>query len=192
MRLAPLAPNCSSPAPRSRNKAIVALRALWTLPTNLVGHGLGRLLCRTPPEFVEGPAARGFLYRLPKSIPGIGAIALGSAILYDPRFVRGPKARSIIAHELAHTRQHDRLGPLYLPMHIACQVISVLLSVVSRRRSYSLVHGYNPLEQRWICLGVGHIDSLAKGTLMGGDKTEAFFEKFGLGESTWRSLEIGA
>ncbi|MFK8001858.1 MAG: hypothetical protein AB8H86_19845 [Polyangiales bacterium] len=170
----------------------MALRALWTLPTNLVGHGLGRLLCRTPPKLVEGPAARGSLYRLPKGVPGIGAIALGSAILYDPRFVHGRKARSIITHELAHTRQHDCLGPLYLPMHIVCQGISVLLSVVTRRRSYSLVHGYNPLEQRWICLGVGHIDGLAHGTLMSPDEAEAFFDKFGLGQSAWRSLGVDA
>lgn len=138
---------------------------------------------------MDGPAARGYLYKLPESIPGVGAIALGSAILYDPRFVHGPKARAIIAHELAHTRQHDGLGPLYLPAHIVCQVISALLSVVSRRRSYSLVHGYNPLEQRWICLGVGHIDGLAKGTLLSPGEEEAFFERFGLGEREWRALE---
>lgn len=187
LHLTPLAPRWSWPKARSQNLGVAAIRALWTLPTNLIGHGLGRLLCRTPVR-IEGPAARGYLYRLPAGFPGLGAIALGSAILYDPRFVNGAKARSIIAHELAHTRQHDRLGPFYLPAHILCQVLSALLSALSRRRSYSRVHGFNPLEQRWICLGVGHIRGLEEGTLMSPEDTERYFREFGLGADDWRAL----
>jgi hypothetical protein len=63
-------------------------------------------------------------------------------------------ARLILAHELAHTRQHDWLGPLYLPLHILAQLTSAILSLGGRPR-VSRVHDHNPLEQTFICLSVG-------------------------------------
>ena len=62
--------------------------------------------------------------------------------------------------------------------------------MLSRRRSYSLVHGFNPLEQSWICLGVGHIDDLAEGTLMSAEDTETFFGEFGLSANKWNALTL--
>ena len=62
--------------------------------------------------------------------------------------------RLTLAHELAHTRQHDRLGPLYLPMHILAQAVSALLSL-GGRPIVSRVHDRNPLEQTFICISAG-------------------------------------
>jgi hypothetical protein len=63
-------------------------------------------------------------------------------------------ARLTLAHELAHTRQHDVLGPLYLPLHALAQVASAALSL-GRPPVVSRVHDRNPLEQTLICLSAG-------------------------------------
>lgn len=60
-------------------------------------------------------------------------------------------ARLTLAHELAHTRQHDRLGPLYLPLHILAQATSAVLSL-GRPPVVSRVHDRNPLEQTFIAV----------------------------------------
>ena len=64
------------------------------------------------------------------------------------------RSRLTLAHELAHTRQHDWLGPLYLPLHILAQATSALLSL-GRPVVVSRVHDRNPLEQTFICLSAG-------------------------------------
>ena len=57
-------------------------------------------------------------------------MTIGHAILHRPGVLDGPStaSRLTLAHELAHTRQHDRLGPLYLPLHILSQAASALLT----------------------------------------------------------------
>jgi hypothetical protein len=133
-------------------------RALWTLPTNLVGHAAGLLASGQLPRRVGGPAAVGWLYPLRPGplLDWIGAVTLGHAILYRRGMLDGEalSARLTLAHELAHTRQHDVLGPFYLPLHALAQLISALLSVRARP-VVSRVHDHNPLEQTLICISAG-------------------------------------
>jgi len=146
------------PRRRSRRALTRLLRALWTLPTNAVGHAAGWLVSGRRPRSVGGPAARGWLYPIRGGIglDWVVAVTLGNAILHCPGVLDRPgdlRARLTLAHELAHTRQHDRLGPLYLPLHIAAQAISAVISFATRRPPMvSRVHDYNPLEQTLICL----------------------------------------
>jgi len=141
--------------PRSRAAWVRALRGIWTFPTNLLGHLIGLAVAGRRPRRAGGPAAVGWLYPIR---PGIGldwvvAVTIGQAILYSRGVLDGPSlpARLTLAHELAHTRQHDRLGPLYLPLHILAQATSALLSL-GRPVVFSRVHDRNPLEQRWISI----------------------------------------
>jgi hypothetical protein len=135
-----------------------AARGLWTLPTNLLGHAAGLLVSGRLPRRVSGPAAVGWLYPIRRGLglDWVGAITLGHAILHRPGMLDGPSltARLTLAHELAHTRQHDVLGPLYLPLHALAQVASAALSL-GRPPVVSRVHDRNPLEQTLICLSAG-------------------------------------
>jgi len=143
------------PAPRSRALAVRLLRAAWTLPTNLIGHLAGRLVSGRAGTRVGGPAARGWLYPIRDGIglDWVGAVTIGHAILHRPGLLDTGTlpARLTLAHELAHTRQHDRLGPLYLPLHILAQATSALLSL-GRPVAFSRVHDRNPLEQTLIAI----------------------------------------
>lgn len=180
MKLSPLSPRCFWPAPRSKALPLRILRFLWTTPTNLLGHLLGWGLSRQKPHYFEGPAAYGWFYPLPHFLAPMGAVAIGHAILYHPDFLTKHDASSIMAHELAHTRQHEWLGPFYLPAHILCQAVSLFLCLCARKVVYSPVHDFNPLEQTWICLGVGHVSTLAQGRLFTEAEREAFLALFGL------------
>jgi hypothetical protein len=146
------------PRPRSRALAVRALRALWTLPTNLLGHLAGVVVSGGRGRQVGGPAARARVYRIRPGLglDWVGAVTLGHAILARPGLLDGPSlhARLTLAHELAHTRQHDWLGPLYLPLHVLAQSASAALSV-GGRPVVSRVHDRNPLEQTFICIGAG-------------------------------------
>jgi hypothetical protein len=160
-----LAPRVSLPRPRRRLVAPLRwLRALWLLPTNVIGHAAGVLVSGGLPRRVGGPAAGAWLYAIRPGVglDWVGAVTLGHAILYRPGIFDGRAGRMILAHELAHTRQHDVLGPLYLPLHILCQWTSALLSLGSGRR-HSRVHDHNPLEQTFICLGASAYGPLARG-----------------------------
>ena len=139
---------CLPPA-RSQRILVRFVRALWTLPTNLVGHALGLLLTAAMPERIGGPAASASLYRLRSSAlaRALGAIAIGNVILAENQFVSGPRGRWVLAHELSHTRQHAWLGPIYLPIHIVLQLISALASVIRPVASFPPQHAYNPLER---------------------------------------------
>jgi hypothetical protein len=146
------------PRPRSRALAARTLRALWTLPTNLVGHLAGLVVSGGRPRRVGGPAARAWVYAIRPGLglDWVGAVTLGHAILARPGLLDGPSlhARLTLAHELAHTRQHDWLGPLYLPLHVLAQSASAVLSL-GGRAIVSRVHDRNPLEQTFICIGAG-------------------------------------
>lgn len=143
------------PPPRSRAPWLRLLRGLWTLPTNLLGHLAGLLVSGRRPQRVGGPAAGGWLYAIRDGIglDWVGAVTLGHAILHRPGLLDTGTlpARLTLAHELAHTRQHDRLGPLYLPLHILAQTASALLSI-GRTVMFTRVHDRNPLEQSWIAI----------------------------------------
>jgi hypothetical protein len=146
------------PRPRSRHPAVVAARWIWTLPTNILGHAAGLLVSGRLPRRVGGPAAVGWLYPIRDGVglDWVGAVTLGHAILHRRGMLEGTRLpqRLTLAHELAHTRQHDWLGPLYLPLHVLAQAISAALSVVGRP-VVSRVHDHNPLEQTFICIAAG-------------------------------------
>jgi hypothetical protein len=111
-------------------------------------------------------------------VPGlswVGGITLGHAILLAPKYCGdGVHARLVLAHELAHTRQHDVLGPLYLPLHLVAQIASALAWVVAPVEGSDPVHAHNALEQRWLFLGHSAIDELARGERMSGDERDHF------------------
>ena len=155
------------------------MRALWTLPTNAVGHLAGWIVSGARPRRVGGPAGVGWLYPIRPGIglDWVGAVTLGNAILYRRGVLDGNsiRARLTLAHELAHTRQHDWLGPLYLPLHIAAQAVSALLSL-GRRPRFSRLHDHNPLEQTFICLSAGAVD----GAALAPEDTEAYLTAFGV------------
>jgi hypothetical protein len=146
------------PRPRSAAWPARALRALWTLPTNVLGHVAGVAVSGGPGRRVGGRAARARVYLIRRGLglDWVGAVTLGHAILARPGVCDGddPQSRLTLAHELAHTRQHDWLGPLYLPLHILAQTVSAVLSLRGRPR-VSRVHDDNPLEQTFICLAAG-------------------------------------
>ena len=161
-----LQPNVTIPAPRPRLPAPLRwLWALWTLPTNLVGHAAGLLVSGRLPARVVGPAARAWLYpiRSGLGLDWVGGVTLGHAILFRPGLFDGRLGRFILAHELAHTRQHDWLGPAYLPLHILAQATSALISLFAPHPPWSRVHDHNPLEQTFICLGASAYGPLARG-----------------------------
>jgi hypothetical protein len=170
------------PRPRSRHPLVALLRAVWTAPTNIVGHAAGLLVSGRAPRRVGGPAAVGWLYRIRPGLglDWVGAVTLGHAILYRPGMLEGGSlsARLTLAHELAHTRQHDWLGPLYLPLHLLAQAVSAILSWRRGRPVVSRVHDRNPLEQTFICIAAG----ATRGPLplSDGHDTEGFLAAFGV------------
>jgi hypothetical protein len=83
--------------------------------------------------------------------------------------LEGIAGRWTLAHELAHTRQHDFLGPLYLPLHGLMQLISTILSWIRPIRGYAPTHGYNPLERGFIAVPY---DYLVSGELLTEDSHE--------------------
>lgn len=118
-----------------------------------------------------------YLYRLPPGrLKGLGAIALGHAIVVEPEFMRGREAW-VLAHELSHARQHDWLGPLYLPLHLCLQLLSVLASFLRPVRGYPPQHAYNPLERAFLCVP---FDVLAAGAPPTGPLARELLAAFGL------------
>jgi hypothetical protein len=171
-----------TPAPRARHAWVRVLRGLWTLPTNLIGHAVGLLVSGGRGlRRIGGPAAAAVLYpcRLRCSWH-FGAVTLGHAIIYRPPLVEGIGGRLLLAHELAHTRQHDVLGPLYLPAHLLAQLISALVFFASRGRSGDPVHAHNPLEQRWLCLGFDAYQALLRGEGLDMAERERLLQSFGV------------
>lgn len=137
------------PPGRSARAATRIVRALWTLPTNLVGHVLGLLVTRSLPKTIGGPAARASVYVLSSSriTRTLGAIAIGNVIFAETEFIAAPRGSWILAHELSHTRQHAWLGPFYLPIHFAFQVLSAIVATIRPLPNFPPQHAYNPLER---------------------------------------------
>jgi hypothetical protein len=167
------------PRPRSRAWPARVVRAAWTLPTNLLGHLAGLIVSGGRGRRVGGGAARAWVYAIRPGLglDWVGAVTLGHAILARPGMLDGADlhARLTLAHELAHTRQHDWLGPLYLPLHILSQATSAALSL-GRNPVVSRVHDHNPLEQTFICLAAG----ATRPPLPGGLDVEVFLAAFGV------------
>jgi len=139
----------SVPRPRSRFLPLLLARWVWTLPTNLIGHALGCLACRCPPRRLKGPAGTAWLYLLPQGswFRRLGAVAVGHVVLAERSFVSGDRGRWVLAHEMSHTRQHDWLGPAYLPLHALFQVASIVLTQIRPVPGFTAWQAYNPLER---------------------------------------------
>jgi hypothetical protein len=173
-----LAGHVRRPRPRSKVALVRWIRNLWTLPTNLIGHAAGLMVSGRLPRRVGGAAAVGWLYpiRSGLGLDWVGAVTLGHAILYRPGMLDDGSlgARLTLAHELAHTRQHDLLGPLYLPLHILAQAASALITR-GRATIVSRVHDANPLEQTFICVPA----SAPRGPLLDDFEVEDLLRDFG-------------
>jgi hypothetical protein len=171
------------PRPRSRAPLARLVRALWTLPTNVLGHLAGLVVSGGGPRRVGGPAGAAWLYSIRRGLglDWVGAVTLGHAILSRPGMLDGdaPQARLTLAHELAHARQHDWLGPLYLPLHILAQLVSAALSL-GRAPVVSRVHDDNPLEQTFICLSAGATRPPYPTEIAERDERERFLATFGV------------
>jgi hypothetical protein len=142
------------PSPRSRNALLRGLRRVWTLPTTLVGHAVGLVLSRRGPVGVGSSAARAWLYVLEGDsiFRRMGAVTIGHVVISSAACSRGEIGRLVLAHELSHVRQHDWLGPLYLPLHVLAQLVSAILHVIRPVPDESPVHSRNPLEQKFLAV----------------------------------------
>jgi hypothetical protein len=153
------------------------LRAIWTLPTTLLGRGLARAFGCGPAERIGGRAVAAYLYRLPPGrLRGLGAIAFGHAIVVEPEFIRGRESW-VLAHELSHARQHDFLGPFYLLLHGLLQLISALICLRRPLVGYPPQHAYNPLERAFLCVP---FDVLVHGALPSGPRARQLLDAFDL------------
>jgi hypothetical protein len=80
------------------------------------------------------------------------------------------------SHTNWRTRQHDWLGPAYLPLHAMFQILSTLIYIVRPVARYSPVHAYNPLERTFICVPIDAIVELKPE----GERAEKVLHAFGL------------
>jgi hypothetical protein len=87
--------------------------------------------------------------------------------------------RWLLAHELSHTRQHDWLGPTYLPVHAVLLVLSMVIFFFRPVAKLSRWHAYNPLERVLICVP---IDVVADPPTPEGALADGVLRAFGLKE----------
>jgi hypothetical protein len=97
-----------------------ALLYVWTLPNTVLGLVLGA-----------------FSFRLPRVVAGVLAFEGSSGSLWIVRKFRrsavtyghvvlstGPLRGRLLAHELHHVRQYERLGILYIPLYVLIWVFT--------------------------------------------------------------------
>lgn len=162
-----------------RGGAIGALRRAWSAPTNLVGHATARMLGCGRPQPIGGEATRASLYCLPAGrLAAWRAVAIGHVIIAEPGLL-ARRGRWLLAHELSHARQHDWLGPIYLPAHAMLLALSAVISLVRPVAAFSPWHAYNPLERVLICVP---IDALAVSPPPEGALADDVLQAFGLSE----------
>jgi hypothetical protein len=160
-----------------RSGAIGALRSAWTAPTNLIGHATARMLCCGRPRLIGGEATPASLYCLPAGrLTAWRAVAIGHVIIVEPALL-ARHGRWLLAHELSHARQHDWLGPAYLPTHAMLLALSAVIFLFRPVARFSRWHAYNPLERVLICVP---IDALAAPTPPHGTLADDVLEAFGL------------
>ena len=164
----------------------------WLVPTSLIGHSLARFVGAQGPKSVGGRCATAQYYVLPDRFPWwFGAVTLGHVILVQSTCMVGESGKWTMAHELAHTRQHDVLGPLYLPAHALCQLLSALISLVRPVPGYSRFHAYNPLERGFLCVPFDVLVDLRRGLPVPVERAEAVLAALGVTDfgSPLRSAE---
>jgi hypothetical protein len=162
-----------------RGGAIGVLRRAWTTPTNLVGHATALIVGCGRPQRIGGEATRASLYCLPAGrLPAWRAVAIGHVIIVEPALL-ARHGRWLLAHELSHARQHDWLGPAYLPAHVMLLALSAVISLIRPVAGFSPWHAHNPLERVLICVP---IDALAVSPPPEGALADDIFQAFGLRE----------
>ena len=92
-----------------------ALAYLWALPNTLLGLLVGLLAFQWPRAsrgvlVFDGPV-RGSLWAI--RLFRRSAVTLGHVVLSNR-----PLDGALLAHELHHVWQYERLGPLYLPLYL--------------------------------------------------------------------------
>jgi hypothetical protein len=171
-------PRISIPTAR-KSEALGAFRKAWTAPTTLIGYATARLLGCRKPQRIGGQATSAWLYRLPTGrFNGWRAVAIGHVIIVEPALL-AEHGRWLLAHELSHARQHDWLGPTYLPVHATLLFISMVMSSFHPLAKFSPWHAYNPLERILICVP---IDVLTVPPAPEGALADAVLHAFGLEE----------
>jgi hypothetical protein len=166
----------SIPTARRRG-AIGALRRAWTAPTNLVGHAIARMLGCGSPQHIGGEATHAALYCLPAGrLTAWRAVAIGHVVIVEPALL-ARHGRWLLAHELSHARQHDWLGPAYLPVHAMLLALSGVISLVRPVAKLSPWHAYNPLERVLIDVPIDAIVRPPEG-----DLADDVLQAYGLGE----------
>ena len=160
-----------------RNGAFGAIRWVWTVPTTLIGHATARLLgCRNP-QRIGGQATNAWLYCLPAGrFKSWRAVAIGHVIIVEPALL-AEHGRWLLAHELSHARQHDWLGPTYLPAHAVLLFLSMVMFSFRPVAKFSPWHAYNPMERVLICVPV---DVIADPPPPEGALAESVLRAFGL------------
>ena len=162
-----------------RSGALGAFRKAWTAPTTLIGHAVAWLLGCRRPERIGGQATDAWLYRLAaRRFEGWSGIAIGHVIIVEPAFL-AVHGRWLLAHELSHTRQHDWLGPTYLPVHAMLLFLSMMMFFFRPVAKFSPWHAYNPLERVLICVP---IDVIADPPAPEGAVADGVLRAFGLKE----------
>ncbi|HKD28394.1 MAG TPA: hypothetical protein VKC66_21145 [Xanthobacteraceae bacterium] len=164
--------------PTARKRGVLgAFRAAWTTPTNLIGHAAATLLGCGRPQRVGGEATRAWLYCLPTGrFRHLTGIAIGHVIILEPALL-ATQGRWLLAHELSHTRQHDWLGPTYLPVHAMLLLLSMVIFFFRPVTKLSRWHAYNPLERVLICVP---IDAVADPPAPNGALADRVLRAFGL------------
>jgi hypothetical protein len=137
----------------------------WTAPTTPIGHATARLLGCRKPQRIGGQGTRAWLYSLPAGrFESWRAVAVGHVIIVEPMLL-ARHGRWLLAHELAHTRQHDWLGPAYLPVHAVLLFLSMVVFFFRPIAGFSRWHAYNPLERALICVSIDAIAVPPEGAL---------------------------
>jgi hypothetical protein len=102
---------------------------LWALPGTVLGLLFAALAWPFGGRFERGP--RALVLRNHPFMPRGGAICLGHLVCYargsrpDDRLSNG---HSVALHEFQHTLQAERLGPLYLPLHLLSGVCGLCVN----------------------------------------------------------------
>ena len=166
----------SIPTARRRG-ALGALRRAWTAPTNLVGHATARMLGCGRAQHIGGEATHASLYCLPAGrLTAWRAVAIGHVIIVEQALL-ARHGRWLLAHELSHARQHDWLGPAYLPAHAMLLALSAVMSLVRPVARLSPWHAYNPLERVLIDVPIDAVVVPPQGVL-----ADDVLQAFGLAE----------
>jgi len=106
-----------------------AVALLWALPGTLIGLGFAALAWCLGGRFERGP--RALVLRDHALLARGSAICFGHVVCYARGVAPGDRlanGHTIASHELQHTHQAERLGALYLPLHVLSGVCGLCVN----------------------------------------------------------------